>query len=125
MSFFDDIQQVAIDLLGPGSDSFGEPITIKRPVASYDPVTRKTGNTAPLEQEVYGTFDSELVPTTSTGSFTKRFAQILTAVPTTGGFEPGAGDRVVWNGQVWQVMETGNIIKQGIPLLWVCGLEST
>lgn len=131
MSFYEEMAAVALELLGPGDDTFGEQVTITRPAAGYDPVTRRKANGTDLVQVLWGTIDpggkgqGDLAPVSQQGGLAPNFERLLTAVPTPGGFEPGVNDRVFGEGKNYQVMETAHIVKQGLPILWVCGLVTT
>ena len=126
MGFYDDMAVMVRELLGEGPDSFGEDIEIKRGSGAYDSATRKrsAGSTA---QTVRGTLDSELASAFNADTLVGRYERVLYAAPLeTGGFEPKGGDRAesAGEGKVVQVAETGHVIKQGIAILWVCGLEA-
>ena len=123
MSFAQEMADLATELLDPAE--FGEVVRIERAAAgSYDAATRRRTAGAPIVQDVHGTLDSELTPASGAGGLTARYERVLTAAPTPGGFEPKQQDRVVAEGRTWQVMETGHVIKQGVPILWICGLAS-
>ena len=126
MTFFEEMAQVVVDLLGPGEDSFGEEITFERAAAGYNPSTMRATTVAPRRMTTYGTADADLLPVSTENTLTARYERVLYAVPKVGGlsFVPGQNDRVTLEARRWQVMETGHVVKQGIPLLWICGLAA-
>lgn len=131
MSFFSEMRDLVIELLGPGSD-FGEPVTVTRSVSTYNSTTRKAVAGAPLVQALYGTFDpvgaagDTLSPAMMGTGLTRAHERVVTLVPAlTGGFEPGAADVVTGEGRSYVVEETAHVIKQGIPIVWVCGLKGS
>jgi hypothetical protein len=127
MSFADDIAEVVHELLDPGADTLGEDVVIRRPGAgTYDPTTRKRSIAGtPLEQTLRGTFDDPgLTPASIEGGLSERHDRILYAVPApTGGFEPKQADEVDGETRSYRVNQTAHVRKQGVDILWVCGLK--
>lgn len=124
MTFYEEMAALVVELLGPGSD-FGEQLRIERAVDQYDPETRKKTKGPPLVQLPFGTCDSELAPVTAAGTLTRKHQAVMTAVPLPEAFTPGVDDRVVdAAGQQFVIAETGHVIKQGVQLVWIAGLQS-
>lgn len=124
MTFYTDMADLVTELLGPGADSFGEPITLVRPgVAGYDKATRRNVPGVPINQVMSGTLDSELTPASNADALARKYARVLYAVPVAGGVAPSQGDRILAEGEKWQVEETAHVVKQGVALVWVAGLS--
>jgi len=125
VTFFEEMAALVVELLGPGSD-FGEQLRIERAVDQYDPDTRKKVKGPPLVQLPFGTCDSDLAPVTAAGTLTRKHQAVMTAVPVENPeFIPGVDDRVIdMAGQHFVIVETGHVIKQGVQLVWIAGLQS-
>ncbi len=127
MTFAEEMAEVTAELLGPGDDTFGEQFTISRGGDGYDAATRR--RTAGGEQSftVWGTFDSELAKVSGSGGLVSTHERILYAAPSTAEgaeiFEPGQAHLVVGEGRTWLVDEVAHVVKQGTPILWICGLK--
>lgn len=131
MSFAEEMADLARELLSEEEDMGAEPILIQRVTAgtgpaTYNPATRTiepAATPAPLEQTVRGILDAELP---RPDGLIGVFERVLYAAPlTSGGFEPAEEDRLPSvEGRAWIVKATGHVIKQGIPILWICGLAS-
>lgn len=123
MSFATDMADLAVELLDPAE--FGEAVVINRPQGAYDAATRKRGSVAPLTQTLSGSLSSKL-PGGRFEGMAERYARVMLAAPAaSGGFEPKQDDRVTAElGRKWIVAATAHVIKQGVPILWVCGLET-
>jgi hypothetical protein len=124
VTFYEEMAETARELIGPGSE-FGEALTFERPAGGYDAATRKKTAGAGLSQPASGTFDSDLTPVSLSASLAATHERVVTAVPDGAVvFDPGQNDRCIGDGQTWIVMETAHVRKQGVLLLWVCGLKS-
>lgn len=123
MSFGQEIADAAAEILGPGDDTLGEQFVMSRSGGGYDATTRKKTAGAAVTQTLWGTLDSELVPASISQGLASTHDRVLYAVPTTGGYEPAQADRLAAEGRVWQVEKTAHVIKQSVPILWICGLK--
>ena len=126
MTFFEEMAGLAHEFLDPGDDTWGEDVVISYPAAdSYDSATRKRVAGTSVTQTVRGTFESPgLRSALFDGSAAEKFDRILYAAPlASGGFEPKGGHKVAGEGNTYVVDATDHVKKQGLPILWVCGLK--
>lgn len=129
MSFFEEMAELVLELLDVDDpDSFGELISFERPIGGYDPVTRKKVTGQPKRQQLAGTLKTKLSDVALPNTLIAKFDGVIIAAPDTSslGFAPGVGDMVtIDTGSVsYKVAETAHVVKRGIPIAWICGVNT-
>lgn len=129
MTFFEELAADARELL----EELGEDVIVRRAAAvgGYDPATRRKTDAPGIRQTLRGTFESELTAGSFKDSLTSKYERVCVAIPGFGPasegeqfFEPAADDRLDGDGQLWRVAEVAPERRQGVPILWIMGLES-
>lgn len=127
MTFFEEMAELVLELLDVDDpDSFGEQVAFERPSGTYDAATRKKASGSPKRQTLPGTLKTKLSDVALPNSLIAKFDGVVIAAPDTSslGFAPGIGDKVTVGSVDYVVRETAHVVKRGIPIAWICGVDT-